>query len=240
MEEIFKTYVEMFDMNEPMIKLKYNHSLRVKDQCIKIAKSEKLDKKQIELAKLIGLLHDYGRFDQWKKYKTFKDYKTFDHADYGVQKLFGENEIKKYWKDEKDYKTIYDAIKNHNKYDLSDTGESKLMCQIIRDADKLDIIFLYIAEELILKNEGEVTREIEDDFYKHRQAQKHNMNSKKDGILWALALIYDLNFTYSYKYLKENKITEKIYEKIENKKGLKKYFDEIDNYINKKLEVIKC
>ena len=63
MEEIFKTYVEMFDMNEPMIKLKYNHSLRVKDQCIKIAKSEKLDKKQIELAKLIGLLHDYGRFD---------------------------------------------------------------------------------------------------------------------------------------------------------------------------------
>ena len=114
------------------------------------------------------------------------------------------------------------------------------MCQIIRDADKLDIIFLYIAEELILKNEGEVTREIEDDFYKHRQAQKHNMNSKKDGILWALALIYDLNFTYSYKYLKENKITEKIYEKIENKKGLKKYFDEIDNYINKKLEVIKC
>jgi len=36
---------------------------------------------------IIGLLHDYGRFIQWKKYKTFTDIDSIDHADLGVNLL---------------------------------------------------------------------------------------------------------------------------------------------------------
>ena len=41
----------------------------------------------IELASLIGLLHDIARFEQYTKYKTFNDLESFDHGDYGVEIL---------------------------------------------------------------------------------------------------------------------------------------------------------
>ena len=43
-----------------------------------------LSKTDKELAKIIGLYHDIGRFEQDKRYDSFNDKKTFDHGDYGV------------------------------------------------------------------------------------------------------------------------------------------------------------
>ena len=37
--------------------------------------------KEIELAGLIGLLHDIARFEQFTKYQTFNDRLSFDHGD---------------------------------------------------------------------------------------------------------------------------------------------------------------
>ena len=42
---------------------------------------------------LVGLLHDYARFEQWTDYKTYSDIKSIDHGDLAVKRLFDDNEI---------------------------------------------------------------------------------------------------------------------------------------------------
>lgn len=44
-------------------------------------------KEDIDLAWLIGILHDIGRFEQLRRYQTFFDYRSMDHAKYGVHVL---------------------------------------------------------------------------------------------------------------------------------------------------------
>ena len=95
-EEEFKKYVSKFDLNDDSVSRKYYHSLRVMDKARKIAESIELSEEYINIATIVGLLHDYGRFEQWKRYHTFADGKSIDHGDLGVEILFDEKEIEKY------------------------------------------------------------------------------------------------------------------------------------------------
>ena len=49
-------------------------------------------------------------------------------------------------------------------------------------------------------------------------------------------MIFDLNYTYSYRYLKEHQIIEKIYAPIKNKSKFKKYFDHINKYVDERID----
>ncbi|MBR3229904.1 MAG: HD domain-containing protein [Bacilli bacterium] len=240
MNEQFNIFIKKFDIKEEKIKLKYDHSLRVQKICEKIAESEKYTKEDHELASLIGLLHDYGRFYQWQKYKTYEDKKSIDHGDYAVERLFENKEIKDFYRQEKNYNIIYEAIKYHNKYEVPKNVESKKMCNLIRDADKLDILYLYTIDIFKLIEEGNITDKIKEDFYNHKLINSKDIKSDIDISLRSLALIYDLNYKYSYTYLKENKIIEKMYKKVKDKEKLKPYFEEINKYIERKIGDKKC
>ena len=61
-EKEFILYSQKFDLKNENIKMKQLHSIRVMKICEKIAKEINLNKEEINLAKLIGLLHDIGRF----------------------------------------------------------------------------------------------------------------------------------------------------------------------------------
>ena len=84
LEDIFTEYVSSYDLTNSDIKLKYNHSLRVMALSEKYAKILNFSTEDIELAKVIGLLHDIGRFEQLKIYKTYSDINSIDHAEYGI------------------------------------------------------------------------------------------------------------------------------------------------------------
>ena len=114
MQENFEKYVYNFDMKDETIKAKYNHSYRVMKLSEKYARKLNFSKEDIEIAKIIGLLHDYGRFIQIKQYHTMKD-SIIDHADLGIKLLFENKEIEKFNIPQKYYDIIKFAIKNHNK-----------------------------------------------------------------------------------------------------------------------------
>ena len=140
----FIKYVSNYDMNEKRIKSKYEHSFRVMENSRKIAESLNLNKEDIALATLIGLLHDIARFEQWKKYRVYNDKFSFDHGDKGAEFLEQNNFIRNFILEDKYDNIIKLAIKNHNKFkiDESITDEKTLLhCKIIRDADKLDIFY---------------------------------------------------------------------------------------------------
>lgn len=237
MEEEFRKYVDNFDFSDVNIERKYYHSLRVKSLCQLIAKDIKLNEYDSSIAQVIGLLHDYGRFMQWTKYHTYNDFESIDHGDYAVSKLFDDGEISNFWKDKGSYSEIYDAIKYHNKFTLPEniTDRSKLFCEIIRDADKLDILYLFASKSISFDSSGEISNNIMDAFNSESLVDVRNRKTPADYTVSILAFVYDLNFKFSFHYLKQYKIFEQIFENLEDKEKFRKYFEKINKYINRNL-----
>ena len=61
----FIKYTSKYDLTNKRQKGKQEHSLRVMEVSKKIAEKLNLSKEEIQLATLIGLLHDIARFEQY-------------------------------------------------------------------------------------------------------------------------------------------------------------------------------
>ena len=114
-KEEFIRYTEKFNLEDGNIKRKQQHSLRVMKISEQIAKNLKLQEEQIQLATLIGLLHDIGRFKQYTEIGLGDNLEGFDHGDYGAEILFEKGIIRNFIKTDKYDEIIRKAIKNHNK-----------------------------------------------------------------------------------------------------------------------------
>lgn len=141
-EQSFLAYIETFFQGnaEPCLTLKKEHTFRVVQNTEQILKSVSLSEEDRHCAKLIALYHDIGRFYQYQKYHTFLDKKSEDHANIAIRVL---KKHAQFLQEPKHIqKKILSAIMLHNKLALPHglAPEYKDICQIIRDADKLDII----------------------------------------------------------------------------------------------------
>ena len=153
----FKEYTANYINLSDMCVLKVNHTMRVMELCGVIAESLGLSKEDIELAKLCGLVHDIARFEQWRRYQTFTDARSVDHGNLGVEILCKNNFIREFNADSSLDDLILKTVKNHNKYSIDPelTERESLFCNIVRDADKLDILYLYTTGEINLNTNNE-------------------------------------------------------------------------------------
>ena len=183
----FDKYVMSFDLEDKMIEYKYKHSYRVMHECDEISYTLNLDEDDNYLACLIGLLHDYGRFEQWKQYKTFNDNESIDHAVLGCKLLFDDGDIKNYKLGTEDYDIVKKAILNHNKYSIDSDLSVKetLHSKIIRDADKLDILYAFSNPRILELNEddSELSSEVIIEFKKHKLVKNEYVKTVNDKIL---------------------------------------------------------
>ena len=236
-EEIFMEYVRSFDVSCKSINRKINHSLRVSEICKKIAISLNLNYELIELAAFIGLVHDIGRFKQWEIYHTYNDLKSVDHAMVGIKILFDNNLIKKFIVDNKYYDIILNAIKCHNEYIL-DCGldeDSLIMSKILRDADKIDILYMIANGEIkIEKPSLDITQEVIYEFLQKKCINNKYLNTESDKILLRFALVFDLNYSFSLNYVLNNDCLKLIYKRLENKKVIKPYYEFAQKYLKEK------
>ena len=231
----FTDYVQHFELNDNNIERKYYHSLRVMNFAENIAISEKFNENDIEISIVAGLLHDYARFTQWTNYHTYNDIESIDHGDLGVELLFDKNEIVNFYDNSKNYGVIYDAIKYHNKSFVPDklSDHENKIAYIIRDADKLDIFNIFIQGGLTLKeSKDDISKEIQKSFYENKCINYKDITNDNEDTLLKLAMIYDLKYKYSVKYILENNILDKLYSKIKNKEKFKEYFNYMNNYLN--------
>lgn len=145
--EGFDAYVRKYNFEDEKIRLKAEHTYRVSALCEKIAESLDMGQEDIDLAWLLGMLHDIGRFEQVKRYGTFMDAVSVNHAEFGAKLLFKEGLIHTFVEegcveDGKIAKLVYQAVFWHSAYRLPESLDSrtKLFCDILRDADKVDIL----------------------------------------------------------------------------------------------------
>ncbi len=148
--KVFKEYTDAYDSADTKVWLKIEHSYKVCDLAAMIASAIDTCEKDVELAWFMGLLHDIGRFEQLKRYGTFLDARSIDHAELSADILFREGVIERF-----DISGLPDdamslserSIRLHNKLNLPDdlTERERCFCDILRDADKVDI-FRVLAE----------------------------------------------------------------------------------------------
>lgn len=225
--ELFKKYTSGFVYDDPEDQsnsdFKISHSEAVLDCAIKIIEhSVQIQKSPhlIPIMQLSALYHDIGRFEQFKQYKTYSDAHSTDHALLGVKILHKKGYIKDL--PIKSRQMIYGSIAFHNKKSVPELNhELKLCVNLVRDADKLDI-FRLMLEHLNANQSNEVLMlglKNERDKYSENLIQKilkHEVIDYKenvyvnDMIINILGWIYQLNFSYSYQWVKTHLIHHQI------------------------------
>ena len=203
----FLKYTENYDLNNEHIKAKQQHSLRVIEISKKIAQGLGLPCEEIELATIIGLLHDVARFEQYTIYGTFKDIESIDHGDFGAQIL--EKDIRKYIEKNEYDGIIIKAVKNHNKFKIEEglTEKELLFAKIIRDADKIDILYQSVVRfwrgnEQMVEN-SVISEDVITAIQNLSQVKRRKGQTAIDNVISVIAFIFDLNFKSSFQILKE-------------------------------------
>lgn len=249
-KKAFKEYVKNYDIENPKIKLKIAHIERTSEVARKMAESLELQKEDIELAELIGLLHDIGRFEQVRKYNTFVDHLSENHAKIGVDILFKDGLIRRFIEDDKYDKIIELAIINHNKdKNMLPTNlkpKEELHIKLIRDSDKVDIIYiLTFDDQKTLWDSDDLNKEtfsddIYNEFIKDHNIIYKNRKTNADKLISQFAFAFDFNFDYGLKYIDENKYYDKLYNRFnfedeKTRKRFKEIYNLTEKYIKERL-----
>lgn len=217
-KKAFQKYVSKFDINNDKIKLKLEHTYHVMNITNYLCNHEHIEGEDFQLAMIIALLHDIGRFEQLRLYNSFAD-ANIDHAQLGAAILFEEGLIEEFVNDRQYDHIIKDAILYHSLYQIPDITDQRTLLHVclIRDADKLDnfrvkneaaIETLFdISENDFLKQI--VTDTIMDNIKDHQLILKENRENEVDMWVSYFAFVFDLNFDSSYRYLLHSHFIEK-------------------------------
>ena len=241
----FLEYVKQYNPNDEKIKLKIAHIQSVATVAKRIAQNLNLDEEDIELAELIGLLHDIGRFEQVRLYHTFVDKDSINHGEYGVKVLFEDGLIRKFIEDESFDDIIKIAILNHNRANIQDgiTARQLLHSKIIRDADKTDIFYILITgdkaaiwEKSDLSND-KISDEIYKEFVNGEKLNYSEIKTSADILVSHFNYVYDLNFDQTKKIIMQNHYIDKLYDRFKfNDEETMRRYDHIYKLAKKSIE----
>lgn len=248
----FDTFIkENYDLENEKILHKLNHTYNVVNNAEYIAEDMGLNAEDKELAMLIALLHDIGRFDQAIKTQSFReDITNYDHATLGVKILFDDGLIRNFVETNKYDEIIKQAIGNHSKYILDSTilnSEELLYCKIIRDADKIDSFRAKSIDDIytmanITCNDIELTK-ISDKVFADFMNEKTILSKdRKTGIdIWIsyIVFVFGLEFNSSLRKIKEKDYINILFNRFEYKNDRNRMEilrNKALRFINKKLD----
>lgn len=235
-KKAFKEYVKKYNPEDEKIKIKIVHIEKVAENSKRIAQNLGLSQEDVELAELIGLLHDIGRFEQVRLYHTFVDKDSINHGKYGAKILFEDGLIRNFIKDNKFDKIIKLAIVNHNRADIEEdlTERERLHAKIIRDADKTDIFRILISGdkkaiwEKADLSDDKISDEIYREFVEDKRINYKERKTSADILVSHFNYVYDLNFPETRKIIRDNKYIDKLYQRFKfNDTETMKRFNEI-------------
>jgi len=251
-KDSFLEYTSGYDLNDEKIKLKTSHTYRVAALCDRIAQGLGLSPCDTDMAWLIGMLHDVGRFEQVRKYGTFSDAKSIDHAHYAASILFDEGKINDYLDIppggvcDKSLDIIKKAVWNHSAYRIEEGLEERtvLFCNIIRDADKLDIFRVINdtpLEDIYNVNSYEVYNSQVSDGVMSALMERHAVlrslkKTPADHIAGHIALVFELVFPVSLDIAKEQGYLEKLIDFKSHNKKTREQFKEIKELVSRYME----
>jgi len=248
----FKNYLKDYDSKYGKIELKIKHTYGVVNASEYITQKLLLDEEDIELAKLIALLHDIGRFEQIKKFDCFIDNKNIDHAILGNEILFKNNLIRDFIRDKKYDNIISKSILNHNRLNIENNLNDRelLHAKIIRDADKVDNFRVKATDDFeniidnankeILENDI-ISDKIFNNFMNSKLIIREDRKTYMDFWVSYIAFIFDFNFKEGLEYVHKkdyiNKVVDRLnYKNIDTRKKMEKIREHANQYVKFRLQ----
>ncbi len=131
-------------VDDERLELKRLHCRLVMDEARDQARELALPRRMVELSAIAGLVHDTGRFPQYRRYRTFRDADSANHASLGNIALARHGGLEGLG--DRDRFLVRVAIAAHNRRAIprrlaaGDDPEALTLARIVRDADKLDIV----------------------------------------------------------------------------------------------------
>lgn len=200
------------------------HSLRVSTLAGQLAGALHLEKEDVALARISGLLHDLGMFPQLMSFGTADDdAASDDHAAITLQEIervrLFENA------DEGATHLIKQAIRYHNRAVMPDnlTDRELLFVKILRDADKLDHLEVFSTQTtqsysevngyhaLQLSPRRGVSARVALTARSGKIVGTEVLETFDDLKVMQLSRIYDLNFKASFRIVAHGRYIDKIY-----------------------------
>lgn len=221
-----------FPKDNAMIQEKTHHTMEVCNAINRIATAEKLDAGDYDVAIMIGLLHDVGRFPQIMETGSFRDSDEFDHAKEGARML-KEGLLKELLPETRMFdRLLIEVVENHSKIVLPDTMDpiTRMFSEILRDADRVDLFRTCIGDFDVLfwaSNENEyLTPDIKEDFILRQPMKVENCHSNLDLLALRVGLLYQYKFSGVWEFVKKQNYIQRLEEKFVSKLG--KYYNSED------------
>ena len=208
--ERFRGYAEGFLCGEEefdrSIRLKIEHSFRVRSEAATLAAAEDFSPTAARLTDLAAMLHDFGRFEQFRRFRTFHDAVSVDHGQLGARLLV-----------EKRFPTgrtpaergiVLAAVRRHNALALPPGlgGTARQVAAAVRDADKLDILPILLdylghpANRAVVWNladSTELTPAVRERLLRKESPFYRDFRNAADFVASKLGWVYDLNYDHS-------------------------------------------
>lgn len=242
-ERYYRSFINGDAQLEDAVQLKYDHTKRVCQEMEGLCDSIALDGHLRLCARITALLHDVARFEQFREFRTFSDSRSVDHAVMAIAVITGQKVLSGL--PGEDEKRVLAAIRYHNSAVLPEeiTGDSRLLCKLIRDADKLDIYRIaldyYVNPEPLRHDtvqvgipDGEmVTPGVVESVIRREFVPYDNIRTVTDFKMIQAGWVFDLNFPYSFRCCLQRGYIADIKKQLPSTPLVRKAFSEIETYL---------
>ena len=221
----FNEYIKQYGTENKQINLRIAHMRHTAQAMLDMANILGMDDYDTDMAWAIGYLHDISRLEQFKMNIRIIDFQKYNHAESGAELLFSKGIVRNLIPniDEipaADVKAMELAVRYHSDLNLPDdlTERERLFCNLIRDADKVDIfrVFATTSYENIYNDSyqnfvlSDFSDKVVEAFEKRKNISTDLVHSPGDLFLLNVALVFGLNFKESLELIKKQGYFEKM------------------------------
>jgi len=249
--EQVKRYLSKDNFIQMNVELKKEHTLRVCKIISELFKDPDINRPDIKVAETSALFHDLGRFEQIHRYGTFDDRLSDDHARMSVDLLKKAGILSRL--PEEESSLINKVILYHNLRFLpnDESSDCLLYSRLLRDADKLDILDVVThyyedrerghnpAMELGLRDGPRYSSRIIEVMSDHVCVDRKDVETLNDLKLLQLSWVFDINFTPSYRRIRQKEYVDRIFNTMTDTKDIRNIRKQLNDLIEKKLMMMK-
>lgn len=252
LKEWFTNYADHFKSRDEDLRrniiLKEEHSKRVCKEILYLGKRLHLSKEDLLLAEVAALFHDVGRFEQYAQYRTYADRRSVDHAELGVRILQDQGVLEELEKPQRDL--VLRAISYHNRASLrqDETDSCLFLSRLLRDADKLDILYL-LTEHYRMRGNGEgnvveldlpeapdVSEEVYQDLMAKRVVSYAELKTATDFRVLQMGWVYDVNFVPTLCRLQRRGYLEMLRDAVPRSERIEEIFSSAKSYVRERTQ----
>jgi len=249
----FRDYSNSFRSLDPEIEknidLKIRHTFRVCNNVSRIAKSLGMEQEDLDLAEVLAIFHDIGRFEQLKVFGSFNDRITVDHAKLGLKVLNSSEVFCGFPKSER--RLLCRAIWLHNKYEIpeKERSDAVLFSRLIRDADKLDILGVInehfecrdlhpnSALDLGMKDKPGFSREAVSEILQGKMVRIPVLETMNDMRLMYLSWVFDIYFPVTLSCIDEKGYLTRLLSNLPDDPEIFKVRNFVEDYLAKRRQI---